>query len=199
MKTFLRYLRIAFSATCLIACVLLIVLWVRSYRSNDSLMVNLLGRNFQAHSILGRLSVATLNRPIGHVLWHIQSRPITPRDSQQEAQAPRFSYTDAPTQPTPEYPFQGRFYGVGMPHWAWLQFLELLLLYVDSFVSLQPPHSANRHDAGCRGAGGHRHNKPLVPSSDAYVPISRPEVVSVACCWQFQPYGVSTTLTTSCR
>ena len=31
MRRFLRYLRIAFSATCLIACVLLIVLWVRSY------------------------------------------------------------------------------------------------------------------------------------------------------------------------
>ena len=31
MKRSLRYLRIAFSATCLIACVLLIVLWVRSY------------------------------------------------------------------------------------------------------------------------------------------------------------------------
>ena len=32
MSRFLRYLRIAFSATCLIACVLLIVMWVRSYR-----------------------------------------------------------------------------------------------------------------------------------------------------------------------
>jgi hypothetical protein len=31
MPRFLRFLRIAFSATCLIACVLLIVLWVRSY------------------------------------------------------------------------------------------------------------------------------------------------------------------------
>jgi hypothetical protein len=31
MKRFLRYLRLALSATCLIACVLLIVLWVRSY------------------------------------------------------------------------------------------------------------------------------------------------------------------------
>jgi hypothetical protein len=31
MQKFLRYLRIAFSATCLTACVLLIVLWVRSY------------------------------------------------------------------------------------------------------------------------------------------------------------------------
>ena len=31
MPRFLRYLRIAFSVTCLIACVLLVVLWVRSY------------------------------------------------------------------------------------------------------------------------------------------------------------------------
>ena len=31
MRRFLQYLRIAFSATCLLACVLLVVLWVRSY------------------------------------------------------------------------------------------------------------------------------------------------------------------------
>ena len=30
-----RYLRVAFSATCLIACVLLIVLWVRSLNHID--------------------------------------------------------------------------------------------------------------------------------------------------------------------
>ena len=36
MQKFLPYLRIAFSATCLIACVLLIVLWVRSYWYEDS-------------------------------------------------------------------------------------------------------------------------------------------------------------------
>src|SRR5437588_1852157 len=36
MSRFLRYLRIAFSATCLIACVLLIWLWVRSYAWGDS-------------------------------------------------------------------------------------------------------------------------------------------------------------------
>jgi hypothetical protein len=35
MRRFLRYLRIAFSATCPIACVLLILLWVRSYRGCD--------------------------------------------------------------------------------------------------------------------------------------------------------------------
>ena len=35
MRRFLRYLRIAFSVTCGIACVLLIVLWVRSYWTID--------------------------------------------------------------------------------------------------------------------------------------------------------------------
>ena len=35
MKRSLRYLRIAFAATCLISCVLLIVLWVRSYWWSD--------------------------------------------------------------------------------------------------------------------------------------------------------------------
>ena len=37
MRRFLRYLRIAFSATCLAACVLLIVFWVRSYWWEDVL------------------------------------------------------------------------------------------------------------------------------------------------------------------
>jgi hypothetical protein len=36
MKPVFRYLRIAFSATCLIVCVLLIVLWLRSYWRDDS-------------------------------------------------------------------------------------------------------------------------------------------------------------------
>ena len=41
MPRFLRYLRIAFSATCVIACVLLIALWVRSYWFADNLHVPL--------------------------------------------------------------------------------------------------------------------------------------------------------------
>jgi hypothetical protein len=36
MRKFLRYLRIVSSATCLIACVLLITLWVRSYWWGDA-------------------------------------------------------------------------------------------------------------------------------------------------------------------
>jgi hypothetical protein len=37
---FLRYLRIAFSVTCGIACVVLIALWVRSYWREDTLSLN---------------------------------------------------------------------------------------------------------------------------------------------------------------
>src|SRR3981189_1592214 len=88
-----RYLRITWTAFCGLVAVLLIVLWLRSYRSRDTVIVNLSGRNFQANSILGRLSFATLKKPIGKVRWHIQSRPITDRDSQREAQFPRFSNT----------------------------------------------------------------------------------------------------------
>ena len=46
MHRWLRYLRIAFSATCLIACVLLIALWVRSYRHTDLLSGSVGGRGF---------------------------------------------------------------------------------------------------------------------------------------------------------
>jgi hypothetical protein len=37
VSCYLRYLRIAFSAFCGLACVLLVVLWVRSYSVNDGL------------------------------------------------------------------------------------------------------------------------------------------------------------------
>src|SRR5262245_19847836 len=40
MRRFLRYLRIAFSATCAVACVLLIVLCVRSYWIRDGVSGN---------------------------------------------------------------------------------------------------------------------------------------------------------------
>jgi hypothetical protein len=39
MRRFLRYLRIAFSIACLVACVLLIVLWVRSHQRIDYLFL----------------------------------------------------------------------------------------------------------------------------------------------------------------
>ena len=44
MARYFRYLRIAFSATCLITCVLLIVLWVRSYWWEDNASIWISGR-----------------------------------------------------------------------------------------------------------------------------------------------------------
>src|SRR5438309_1180734 len=54
-----RYLRIAFSATCLIACVLLIVLWVRSHWWEDAV-------NFPT---TGTTWVNSFDGEIGVVYW----------------------------------------------------------------------------------------------------------------------------------
>ncbi len=116
MRLYLRYLRITWTVFCGIACVLLIVFWVRSHLIQDTELANLWGRNFQANSILGRLSFGTLNQPIGKDRWHTQSRPVTTRDSQQQAQFPRFSITRYRASSTS----RTESYGVGMPHWAWL-------------------------------------------------------------------------------
>ena len=124
-----RKLRIAFSATCLIACVLLIALWARSYRSKDTVLANLWSRNFQADSELGRLSFATLSRPmdLGPTRWVIVSRPLTATGSHQEVRGPRGSTTSSsktsPFSVSASRTTTGHvFYGVGMPHW----FLVLL-------------------------------------------------------------------------
>jgi hypothetical protein len=64
MQKFLRYLRIAFSATCLIACVLLIVLWVRSYFVHDALGFTVPGvlQVLQIDSGYGGLGVSAARR-----------------------------------------------------------------------------------------------------------------------------------------
>jgi hypothetical protein len=55
MSRFLRYLRIAFSATCLIACVLLIVLWVRSYQNFGGAWWDWATDSLTIHSAFGHL------------------------------------------------------------------------------------------------------------------------------------------------
>jgi hypothetical protein len=61
MRKYLRYLRIAFSATCLIACVLLIVLWVRSYWWYDMVQIKSTWRLLQIHSSCGRTVLCQFN------------------------------------------------------------------------------------------------------------------------------------------
>ena len=55
MKRAFRYLRIVFSATCLIACMLLIVLWVRSYWIHQSIAFRVGSRHFATGIGLGRV------------------------------------------------------------------------------------------------------------------------------------------------
>ena len=61
MPRFLRYLRIAFSATCGIACVLLVVLWVRSYWIVDVLEKRTASQRVQVESRTGRLTFWQFN------------------------------------------------------------------------------------------------------------------------------------------
>ena len=64
MKRVLRYLRIAFSATCVIACVLLIVLWVRSYTWHDRILLRLYGkRGVEISHVAGQSRLTFLNVP----------------------------------------------------------------------------------------------------------------------------------------
>jgi hypothetical protein len=82
---FLRYLRIAFSATCLIACVLLIALWVRNLPTSsvvlDEVRVLSIAREAVAANDewLDRAEFETSDRqPDGS--WHVLvwRRPATP-------------------------------------------------------------------------------------------------------------------------
>ncbi len=55
-----RWLRISASATCLVLCGLLIVLWVRSYKTKDDLFVRWYGlHNIRISSTIGRFVVRT--------------------------------------------------------------------------------------------------------------------------------------------
>src|SRR6478735_6596988 len=80
-----RKLRIAFSVTCAIACVLLIALWVRSYSTFDYAYGPFIGgKAFATYSIDGTLSFS-VNAPDwfpGASEWKWNSTPPTELDRQ---------------------------------------------------------------------------------------------------------------------
>ena len=62
MPRYLRYLRIAFSAVCGIACALLVVLWVRSYSTLDNIAGHLpFNPGVSSTSAYGRVALGSLN------------------------------------------------------------------------------------------------------------------------------------------
>jgi hypothetical protein len=71
----LKSLRIAWSVTCGIACVLLIALWVRSYASEEWLQGHLSGdQNFVLTSVTGHVNLSTMYMAHGRLIWTIRSR-----------------------------------------------------------------------------------------------------------------------------
>ena len=74
-------LRIAFSATCLIACVLLIALWVRSYWWTDFLYGPVSEvRFFESNSYCGRLALSLTSDPVHLQHWKVYSHQSGPLD-----------------------------------------------------------------------------------------------------------------------
>jgi len=82
MRCVAGYLRIAFSATCLVMCVLLIVLWVRSYRWMDHVQLNLPGtRGGLISSRGGRLRFTLAENIPGHFAYlstKVSNSSVTP-------------------------------------------------------------------------------------------------------------------------
>src|SRR3954465_12938116 len=81
-----RKLRIAWSVFWGVVCVLLIVLWVRSYSTRDEVIENLLEGNFEAVSVLGHLGFVTASEPTNQLTGIVASTPITSDDSWIKAQ-----------------------------------------------------------------------------------------------------------------
>src|SRR4051812_6780101 len=74
-----RKLRIAWSVGCAIACVLLIALWVRSYRYADDLVITLTKtRQLELQSVPGRciaFTASALSRPISSFARYMNTKP----------------------------------------------------------------------------------------------------------------------------
>jgi hypothetical protein len=105
-----RKLRIAWSVFWGMACVLLVVLWVRSYWATTALLVNFPTRHFQGQSVRGRLSIATVNERMPHISWHVFSDTITPQDLD-----PRRAFWVR----TESFASM-KVYALQMPFWVWL-------------------------------------------------------------------------------
>jgi hypothetical protein len=60
----LKYVRITVTALSLTACVLLMALWVRSYRVNEVKALTVLGTRFHAQSLLGRVVIGRASNSV---------------------------------------------------------------------------------------------------------------------------------------
>jgi len=106
MSSYLRYLRIAFSAMCGVVCLLLIVLWVRSYWQWDTLQYEDLSESREVTSQNGFLLVDKIYQK-GKGRWWFGSDPAEfPADLRSQLSV---CWYDA------DGDLQG--HGVTIPHW----------------------------------------------------------------------------------
>src|SRR3977135_1190449 len=98
----LRKLRIAFSTTCLIACVLLIVLWVRSYWRLDALSGSQSGTGLAVSSSQGKMGFFYVGQQPESDFWAFDTRPI----GSNEYSFPAFGWQSYPNN-----------LSIFMPHW----------------------------------------------------------------------------------
>jgi hypothetical protein len=76
-----RKLRITVSATCLIACVLLIALWVRSYSVRDRSICVISNQSILLQSVHGELGLFSNRWDSAPYAWHFGSDPNAPHVS----------------------------------------------------------------------------------------------------------------------
>jgi hypothetical protein len=134
MSRWLRYVRIGWSATCAIACVLLVVLWVRSYWWCDSTSAPMLGRSLSAISVKQHIIFSSINaqrltnlRRLGwNSHWSFNSSK-TASDYSGKTQSEVIKQIGLPPFPGFEYrPLIGGGFRAVLPHWFFVLIFLLL-------------------------------------------------------------------------
>ena len=107
----IRWLRVSFTAVCLLVCVLLVALWVRSYTMVHTLYVYRNVHHAYIHSVQGKLILQdfALQNPLSHGHW-LSYKP---------GQASEFIEDSVEGLAGKNFCFKrrGQFWDVSVPHW----------------------------------------------------------------------------------
>jgi hypothetical protein len=119
MRKLFRYSRIAFSAICVIACALMIVLWVRSFMVGPTI----------ASGLLSSSTTFRIDSVLGHVQLYLGTVEPGVNDDPFELSTIPWEYSDRSSWTT-ESKFGFRYFPddkeVILPHWALLIFFAAL-------------------------------------------------------------------------